>query len=141
MLRFEVTHEMDRIWVGRKCAALARSQGFSERAAWKVSIAVSELVTNAVKYAGPAVVSARPIEAPRAGLEIVIEDDGGGFDDARAALSDGYSEGRMIAGENWTPGCRGLGTGLGAVARLMDDLKIENRRRGGARVTIRIWVS
>jgi anti-sigma regulatory factor (Ser/Thr protein kinase) len=37
-------------------------------------------------------------------------------------------------------GRRGLGIGLGIVSRLMDDLVLENRAQGGARVTARKWL-
>ena len=78
---------------------------------------------------------------PRHGLEITVEDRGPGIEDVDSALLDGFSEGRMLTEEElMTRPRRGLGTGLGAVQRMMDSLRFENRESGGLRVVACKWL-
>jgi len=98
-------------------------------AAWQVATAVSELATNAAKFAGGGRVTLSTADDV---LTVTVEDDGPGLDDIERAFVDGWSEGRMVD----TPaGRRGLGWGLGAVRRLMDDATAANRPTGGLLVT------
>lgn len=88
----------------------------------RIALAVSEAVTNAVKYAyGATGEGTVELTASLAGewIEIVISDEGGGF---RAG------------------GSSGLGIGLSLVAQMSGDLRIEQSRRG-TKVTMRFPLS
>ena len=108
---------------------LAVTAGLGEPAAWAVAIAVSELAQNIVQHAnGPGTVTVRPIrDRARQGLEIVVEDHGPGIADVARALEDDFS----------TAG--GLGSGLPAARRLMDEFEIVSEPGKGTRVTARKW--
>ena len=110
----------------------AIAHGLSERAAWEVATAASELVTNAQKFAGGGRLTMRSLSNRRAGLEVVVDDDGPGIDQPDAVVRDGFSEGRQLPFDG-SP-ARGLGVGLGGVERLMDSLEIHNKDRGGVRI-------
>jgi serine/threonine-protein kinase RsbT len=132
--------EVDPIWCSRRCAELARSIGFASEAASAIAIAVSELVTNALKFSGGGTVVARPIDEPLPGIEIVVVDDGPWVGEVDAARIDGYSEGRILVPDDLARRPRGRGVGLGAVERLMDELAIEEAAGGGVRVSARKWL-
>jgi serine/threonine-protein kinase RsbT len=136
-LSLKIVGEADSFWCGRCCADLAGAIGLGGKAQGEIAIAVSELVTNALKFAGGGTLTARRIGAPRVGIEVVVEDDGPGIPDPDAARIDGFSEGRVLAPEDYAHRTRGLGAGLGAVQRLMDEVVIEPRPGGGTRVVAR----
>jgi serine/threonine-protein kinase RsbT len=131
---FAVVKALDALWCQEECAAFARSHGLQEQAAWEIGISASELATNLVRHAGGGMLTIRHIDAPRPAIEIVTDDIGPGIQDTEAALADGFSEGRYLADEVPLPGREGLGTGLGAVKRLMGGLTIEGKPAGGTRV-------
>jgi serine/threonine-protein kinase RsbT len=135
-----IAQESDSIWCSRGCLALARTLGFNRQQAWEISIAVSELVTNIVKHATKGMLYVFEISGERNGLEIVAEDSGPGIADITFALADGYSRGRFASCDNPLRDRRGLGTGLGAVSRMMDEVRIENREAGGTRVAASKWL-
>jgi serine/threonine-protein kinase RsbT len=128
---FHIHREFDSIWCSTECAGYALSRGFDKRAAGEIAIAVSELVTNIIKFAGSGVVTIRPLAGPSRGVEVRAVDHGPGIDNIEAALRDGYSEGRLLSEEETHWFHRGLGMGLGAVKRLMDTLEIRGNPEGG----------
>jgi serine/threonine-protein kinase RsbT len=136
----KVSRESDAIYVSSEAARYAEGAGFAGKDLWEVAIAVSELVTNVLKYAGTGRVILCKIDRPRVGIEIVVEDEGPGIQDIESALIDGFSEGRMLSEQDLKTPPRGLGAGLGAVDRLMDETDIENKEPSGTRVTIRKWL-
>jgi serine/threonine-protein kinase RsbT len=122
----------DDIIVARQCAReLAKTLGFRAIDQSRITTAVSELARNVVRYAtdGRGEVLLRSLVAPggRAGIEIVVRDDGPGIADINLALSEGYTSGR------------GLGMGLPGTRRLMDEMTIESVVGQGTTVTIRKW--
>lgn len=127
----------DSIWCSRQTVAFAEEIGFSGLRLGELAIAVSELVTNVVKFASTGTLILQPVSSPSAGIRIIVEDEGPGIEDIQHAVQDGFSEGRVITGVDIDPTRppRGLGAGLGAVSRLMDHVTIENKPEGGARVT------
>jgi phosphoserine phosphatase RsbX len=135
-----IRQEFDAVWCSRDCSAFARSAGFSAKPAWEIAIVVSELVKNAARHAGAGTIIMRRVDGVREGVEIVVEDDGPGIPDVSAAMRDGYSGGRMLMPEEVGRKGRGLGSGLGAVGRLMDEIEIENKPTSGLRVTARKWL-
>jgi len=136
----EISRDVDAIWCSRRATRFAETMGFGFSEAWQVAISVSELTTNVRKFANTGTLTLRRVDSPKSGIEITVEDEGPGIDDIEAAVIDGYSEGRFLAGEGFGRGRRGLGTGLGAVGRLMDEMKIENKTSGGVKVTAYKWL-
>lgn len=132
-----VVADVDALAVATRVAVLARQAGFDGAAASRFATAVSELIANAVKYAGGGSVTVRELPAGTPGLEAVVEDHGPGIADIAAAVGDGWSEGRRVDVEPIPRGRRGRGVGLGAVLRLADEVQLENLPAGGLRVSIR----
>ncbi len=97
----------------RAVHAYAREVGFSERELAELDIVVQELGTNAVRYAarGGWLHFMRPLGA-EPGVELCYWDKGPGISDLARAVRDGVSTGGS------------LGTGLGAVRRLMDEFDL-----------------
>jgi len=90
--------------------------------------AVSELVTNVVKYAGVGLVSLRPTrQIQRPGIEVIVEDQGPGIPDVDAAMKDHVSTGGT------------LGLGLPGAKRLVDEFELVSRPGQGTRVRIVKW--
>jgi len=137
---FMVQRDSDSVWASRRAARLAEALGFERRDAWAIGIAVSELVSNAVKYAGGGEVSLRSLLGARPGLEVVVRDSGPGIPDPQAALEDGYSGGRRLTLDERLTHRDGLGLGLGAVTRLTDEVQVRNRAGGGLEVVARKWL-
>jgi len=108
---------------------LARTASFDEVAVEEIVIAASELASNLVKHAGGGTLTFTPLDvAGRAGLQIQSRDKGPSISDVETAITDGYS----------TAG--GLGRGLGAVHRLMDEMEIASLPGRGTQVTCCRWV-
>jgi anti-sigma regulatory factor (Ser/Thr protein kinase) len=107
-------------WARKAVAQVALAAGVHAQRVEDVRLAVSEAVTNAVAYAyddapGEIYVIAAVVSDE---LWIVIADDGNGM---RARPSE----------------ARGLGLGLGLIARLSDSLTILTRSSGGVEVRMR----
>jgi serine/threonine-protein kinase RsbT len=108
---------------------LARRMGFNRADQTRVETVLSELAHNILLHAGQGLItitSLRGEEGP--GLEIVALDHGPGISDIELAMKDGYS----------TSG--GLGTGLPAVKRLMDDFEIVSAPDQGTKVKAVKWL-
>ncbi len=140
-LTLTIREDVDVYWCGGECQRFARAMGFEDRDLWELSIVVRELATNVVKFAGGGQLTLRRIKETRPGIEIVMEDEGPGIEDVEAAQQDGYSEGRLLVDSDCSVPRRGLGSGLGAVKRLMDITVIENRKDKGVRIVARRWLS
>jgi anti-sigma regulatory factor (Ser/Thr protein kinase) len=113
------------------CAALARAFGRStEMSVLRVeelALAVAELASNVARHAVEGEIELRRLERPRAHVEIVCRDRGPGIADVELARRDGVS-------------CDGLGLGLGAIERLVDEVSIESTLGVGTIVTLRKWI-
>ncbi len=136
----KIAKDVDSVVCSEQAVSFAEQLGFEGTALWEIAIAVSELVTNVVKFAGRGQLAMRKLQGPKHGLEIVVEDEGPGIEDIQAAMLDGYSEGRVLSEEVLPSERRGLGAGLGAVQRLMSSVEIENKDGGGSRVTVQKWL-
>lgn len=122
-----------------ECAAsaardFAQSAGFSAREQWEISIAVSELATNVLKFAGEGVVRLRRVEAPRSAMVVEAQDHGRGIGDLPTALADGFSEGEKLGPDRPRREGQGLGVGLGSVHRMMSHVEIASEPGRGTRI-------
>jgi serine/threonine-protein kinase RsbT len=107
---------------------LAVRQTMSTSEAAALITAVSELVTNVVKYAGSGLISLRPTrQINRPGIEVIVEDKGPGIADIAAAMKDYVSTGGT------------LGLGLPGAKRLVDEFDIVSRPGQGTRIRIVKW--
>lgn len=141
--RFEhrVLLEEERVWLAARAADLARDAGFDSKILARVSLCVSELVSNAARHAGGGLlIVSVASEAPPV-LEIEMEDDGPGIALHELAMRDGYSKGRFIAADDPPRMRGGLGTGLGAMARWSSEFRLTQRDGGGTRIELRFRAS
>ena len=108
---------------------LSAAVGFSAVECEEVVLAVTELASNLIRHAGGGTLSLAPASREaRQGIEIESADAGPGFEDFERALTDGFTT------------SRGLGTGLGTVNRLMDELECGPAGAVGARIVCRRWL-
>jgi serine/threonine-protein kinase RsbT len=114
--------------------AIATRAGLSRKAALQVALAAAELASNAVRHGGGGEMRIAVRTSPRAGVEVCVADAGPGIAAGGAAFSDGFSEGRRLGPDAPRRPGQGLGIGLGAVRRLMDDVRIVGG--GGAHCVI-----
>jgi serine/threonine-protein kinase RsbT len=100
----------------RGIRAFCLAQGLSRHRAEELVIVVSELATNLVRYAagGGQITWQRVDFERRPAIEVECTDNGPGIADLEKALREGFSSGG------------GLGGGLSAVQRLVDDFQIES---------------
>jgi anti-sigma regulatory factor (Ser/Thr protein kinase) len=125
----EVHHSSDVGEARRAARTIADTLGFALQACEEIAIAMTELATNLIKHAHGGKLILTPLTAGgRKGLEIKSEDNGPGIADVERAIGDRFS----------TAGT--LGTGLGAVNRLMDELEIDSHRGSGTRIVCRKWL-
>ena len=109
----EIIDDLHALIAAESARKLATSLGFSEADSAKVAIATSELAHNISRHArGKGRITLTPISKPRVGLMVVSKDEGSGIPNPGKAL-----EGQSTGG--------GLGIGLGAVKRLMDEFTLE----------------
>ena len=119
---------VDAVVVSSAARRMATNAGFDRRACVEIGIAVSELATNAVRHASGS--GELQITYANEVLDVVCTDEGdGSVDVLRAALLRDRPQ----------PARGGLGCGLGAVRRLMDEVSIGARDGGG--LWVRAWRS
>jgi len=133
-----LTRPADVAVVRVRARAFARSAGLDMHEQWHVAIAASEAASNAIKFGAPGWLVMRAMHLPWVGVEIDVRDSGPGFGDPVHALVDGVSEGVMRA-QHSQGAWRGLGLGLGAIRRLMDEMSLGRAPSGGARLLARKW--
>jgi serine/threonine-protein kinase RsbT len=127
----------DRFACSRVARLVAAAAGFGAVEAAEVGTAAAELASNVVRHGGGGVLEVRVVESPRRGVEIECRDRGPGIHDAERAFEDGVSRSRKLAPEH--VGSSGMGLGLGAVRRLMDEVIIA-QATVGAQVVARRWL-
>jgi serine/threonine-protein kinase RsbT len=115
---------------------LAREMGFGVVDQTRIAAAVSEIVRNAVLYAGHGTVTFVVHDVPsslgreaRRGIEVVVADQGPGIGDVERVLAGGYS----------TSG--GFGRGIAGSRALMDEFELESRPGRGTTVRMRKWLA
>lgn len=110
----------------RLASDFARRAGMSEPRVAQVALVITELATNLLKHAGGGQILVELCDdADGAGLEVLALDRGRGMADVGRCMGDGYS----TAGSP--------GTGLGAIARLADDVRIYSRPEAGSAIMVR----
>lgn len=110
---YHVASEGAVVAVRRTAKEMAIDSGFSAVVAEEVALAVGELAQNIVRHAGSGQIVLSIVRCGAdMGIQVDASDQGEGIADPNIAMTDGYS----------TAG--GLGCGLGAVNRLMDQLNI-----------------
>ena len=116
--------------VAEQAKDLAKKLGFSEVDQTKIAIATSELAVNIVVHAqgrGRTIIKT-VTENGKTGIEIVAEDEGPGIANVEKTLQGN------VASKT------GLGIGLGAVKRLMDEFKIETKVGEGTKIVAKKWL-
>jgi anti-sigma regulatory factor (Ser/Thr protein kinase) len=118
---FAVAVRTDVVVASREAREWAESQGLGRRRSTEIAIVVSELASNIVKHAGSGriVLDHDSSLPPRGELVVAACDAGPPIRDLATALTDGCDDLGPID-PALLLGRRGLGTGLGAVARLAD---------------------
>jgi len=135
-LRFQLRSLADTLACTHSASEYAAAHGFAQREAWELAIAVSELATNVTRHGGGGQITLEFVTSPDAGLVVTAVDSGPGIGDVAAAFADDFSEGRVLS--SVAPQQReGLGSGLGAVKRLTDDVQVHSTP--GAGTTVRAF--
>jgi serine/threonine-protein kinase RsbT len=129
--RHPVVAESDVYGARNGVRAFAAALGFGPGAQGELVIVVSELATNILKYGvrGAITLSRISDESGRAGIEIAASDEGPAIRDFESALRDGWTDGAPIDPMRLLRR-RGIGAGLGAVARLTDSVRYESASPG-----------
>lgn len=124
-----VRHDSDVGAARRATRRFSEAAGLEREAVEEIVLAVSELASNLVKHGkGGTVTLSRVTANERMGVMLEVCDQAPGIPDINQALADGFS----------TVGS--LGTGLGAVNRLMDEFDIVSTLGHGTRIVCRKWV-
>jgi serine/threonine-protein kinase RsbT len=126
----EINDEVHVVLARTEAVRQARRLGFSQPDAAVIATAVMEVANNILRHAGRGTVTLRPLwQDGRQGISVVAHDSGPGIADIARAMEDGYS----------TDG--GLGRGLAALRRMMDEFEIDSTP-AGTTVTLKkfIWV-
>jgi anti-sigma regulatory factor (Ser/Thr protein kinase) len=105
---------------------IARSAGIADARVAEIAIVVTELATNLLKHGrGGHILANRYDDGGGDALHVLALDQGGGMTDVNRCMEDGYS----TAGSP--------GTGLGAIARLADELLVYSRTGLGSVIAVR----
>jgi len=113
----KIEGEADVFYIVQEVKSQAIALGMSGFEAGLLSMSVSELATNAIRYAKNGEVIIKKTDNGK-GLEIQVNDEGEGIKNLHMALSDGYSS--QVS----------LGLGLGAAKRGVDQMIIDSSPRG-----------
>jgi serine/threonine-protein kinase RsbT len=126
--RLEIRSEADVAAAMRAGRSAAEEAGLSVVEAQHVATAVTEVATNAWRYAVGGVVVIEPLERDgRHGVRVVVSDRGPGIADVGAALSDGVSSSGS------------LGVGLPGARRLMDEFDLRSTAGSGTVIEMEKW--
>lgn len=109
--------------------AFARDLGFDRTHQARIATAVSELARNIYAYAGSGHIQLAALESPRAGVKIVAIDAGPGIPNLSEILDGNYRS------------RTGMGLGILACKRLMDEFSIVSEAGRGTMVTIAKYLS
>jgi anti-sigma regulatory factor (Ser/Thr protein kinase) len=137
---FPVRARTDAVVASSQARRLAREWGLGAKRSMELAIVVSELASNIVKHGirGEISLAFHPDASPRAEITVVAHDVGPPIRDLEMAMTDHFDDQGPI-----DPALllrrRGLGTGLGAIARLADRVEYRQEEDGKA-ITARFFL-
>jgi len=133
IIEFKIKEKTDPVYASYKSIKIAEKIGFSKTKCQEVGIIISELGTNIIKYGVEGTITIYAIEENN-GLKINAMDKGNGISDITLALKDNYTDQGPIYTKNGERTSRnsgsGSGSGLAAIKRLSDQLKIVSNDNG-----------
>jgi serine/threonine-protein kinase RsbT len=135
----EILAETDRLWASGEARRFAAALGFTRSEQARLAICVAELASNVVKHAGSGRIELSEVTATARGCRVRAVDAGPGIAAVEDALRDGFSEGRWLTHDVPRRERRGLGVGLGAVCRLMSEVRVISRPGGGSMIEAVLW--
>ncbi|MFT3774392.1 MAG: ATP-binding protein [Minicystis sp.] len=140
----EILAEVDRYWASGEARRFAAELGFAPEEQARLAVSVAELASNAAKHAGRGCIELSEVKGTGRSGEVVgcrvrAVDAGPGIADVEDALRDGFSEGRPLTPDTPISERRGLGYGLGAVCRLMSEVRVFPRSGGGLVIEAVLW--
>ena len=120
--------DADVVTARQEARAMGVELGFTSTDLTLLATAISEVARNVTTYAGEGDVELRVVhERGRAGIEVVCRDEGPGIANVELAMQDGYTTGN------------GLGLGLPATRRLVDEFELETASGQGTRIRLVKW--
>lgn len=134
---FPIRGRSDVVVAGSQARKLAREAGLGIKRATELAIVVAELASNIVKHGirGDLSIFLDPDSPPRGEIRVVARDVGPPIRDLALAMTDGYDDQGPIDPALFLRR-GGLGTGLGAVARLADRVDYREEEEGKS-ITVR----
>ncbi|MBP9091907.1 anti-sigma regulatory factor [bacterium] len=126
--RFAINDKSDVVSARKEVVSAALALGMSTMKEAQLRTAVTELLTNMMRYAGGGYLLLEQLEHDHLkGIRVVFEDSGPGIVDVPAALSQGFSTGNS------------LGHGLSGCKKLVDSFELESSVGKGTKVVITKW--
>ena len=124
----QFSNETDTVEVRDMAIEIASGLGFDKIACAEVSLAISEIVGNAIRYAysGSAIIRST---GNNKSLEIIVQDTGTGIKSIKKAMQEGFST--KVAS---------FGVGLNAASRAMDEFSIKSKNGHGIKVTMKKYL-
>jgi anti-sigma regulatory factor (Ser/Thr protein kinase) len=107
---------------------IASGLGFNRRESTEIMLAVSEIVGNAVKFAGKGTVSVQ-FSGNKKTLKIIVQDKGPGIKNTGKSMEEGHSAFK-----------HSLGLGLGTAKRMMDEFSIKSKPGRGTKVAMKKYL-
>jgi serine/threonine-protein kinase RsbT len=135
-----ITSEDDRWWAAGEARRFAAGLGFVLEDQARIAVCVAELASNIAKYGKRGEIELAEVTLPARGCRVRAEDDGPGISAVAESLRDGFSEGRLLTPDVPPSERRGLGVGLGAVCRLMSDVRFLSSASGGVLIEAVLWL-
>ncbi len=132
MLSVPVASDTDPLVVSSLAKDYAARLGFDHLAVAQVALAAGELASNCWRHGGGGKVEFRATDD---GIEVRAIDRGPGIENLSHAEEDGVSRGRRHTPH--TPVRDSLGSGLGTVRRVMDEVEVRSYRTVGTTVIAR----
>lgn len=127
-IRIPISCDDDVLVASQEGRALVNDLRFSSSQKVTVTIAISEVARNIIRYARKGEIVLSLVSADgRRGIVVIARDTGPGISDIEKAMQDGYSTGK------------GLGSGLPGAKRLMDEFVIDSELGRGTTVTMKKW--
>ncbi|NLR92000.1 MULTISPECIES: ATP-binding protein [Flammeovirga] len=128
-MTISIQSENDIHYAQHEVISFAKSLGFATLDCTKISIIISELAQNILKYVGKGFVRfSKRRMLHREGILIEAIDKGKGISNVNVALKDSFSTGGT------------LGLGLPGIKRIADILEIESSEEDGTHIKVTYWI-